>query len=190
MNRNIELKARFPDLAAGHEMARSIDARLHGVERQRDTYFVVPQGRLKLRQRWVEPPVSAPPSSASGDPRSVAPPSQLIWYERSNESRARPSDYSLVEIAEGETIRLLLSGALGVLTIVTKRRVIYMLDNVRIHLDECAGLGTFLEFEAIVDRNCDDRSAEQKIARLRQAFRVSDESILSVSYEELCRAAH
>ena len=50
LNRNIELKARCPDPDAAREAARRLGAEFAGVLEQRDTYFVVPHGRLKLRQ--------------------------------------------------------------------------------------------------------------------------------------------
>jgi adenylate cyclase class IV len=50
LRRNIELKARCPDLNAAREAARRLGAEFAGTLEQRDTYFVVPHGRLKLRQ--------------------------------------------------------------------------------------------------------------------------------------------
>ena len=48
--RNVELKARDPDPEATLARALRAGATDHGVIRQRDTYFAVPQGRLKLRE--------------------------------------------------------------------------------------------------------------------------------------------
>jgi len=75
LKRNIELKARFPDLALGHDIARAIGAALHDIEQQRDTYFAVPHGRLscvsdgslrqrhRLKSRRVHPRSPGPASS-------------------------------------------------------------------------------------------------------------------------------
>jgi adenylate cyclase class IV len=190
VSRNIELKARLTDLDKAHNVARSLAARTHDSERQRDTYFRVPVGRLKLRQRWSIDP-SRYRCSVLGEREAWrddhARASQLIWYHRSDEARARPSDYSLVEVAAGDALRELLAGALGIDVDVTKVRAIYLFQNVRIHLDQIAELGTFLEFEAMVDNDCDDSAAELKIERLRAAFEITDAEICSVSYSDLLR---
>jgi len=170
--RNIELKARCPDLAAAEHTARDIGATHHISERQQDTYFRSADGRLKLRQRWV------------GN-RQL--PSELIWYRRSDEPRPRPSDYSLVPVANGTEMRAVLAGALGIVTEVVKQRTVYLHDNVRIHLDDVTNLGTFLEFEAIVAA-CDEVAALAKLERLRVVFAVAPEHVLSRSYADLlCR---
>jgi adenylate cyclase class IV len=186
VKRNLELKARLPELLQGHEISQSLGAELHCHERQLDTYFTVAQGRLKLRQRWSS---HVTPTVTAAEPSITELPSQLIWYRRSNEAKARPSDYTLVEIPNGELLRESLSGALGVVVQVSKRRTVYLWKNVRIHLDQVDGLGTFLEFEAIIDQNCDEHSAQKKVERLVTAFRVTDESILDRSYADMLLAA-
>jgi adenylate cyclase class IV len=186
VKRNIELKARLANLALAHDVAQSLGAQLHDSEGQRDTYFPVVAGRLKLRQRWAGNPAQALDASADhveGRTRT----GQLIWYHRTDEARARPSDYSLVEVPDAGTLHALLAGALGVVVEVTKLRAIYLFNNVRIHLDQVAALGTFLEFEAIVDRECDEQAAEAKIRTLRAAFQLTDESLLSQGYSDLIR---
>ena len=176
MKRNIELKARFPDLDVGHQTARRMGAQLHATEQQRDTYFRVVNGRLKLRERWL---------FDSSGVRQQSCPGQLIWYQRPDDARARASDYSLIVVENGPELRDVLAGSLGVTVEVEKRRVIYLHDNVRIHLDDVKGLGRFLEFEAIVNDSCDDGQAQTKLERLRRDFKISDDAILSQSYSDL-----
>jgi len=48
--------------------------------------------------------------------------------------------------------------------------------------------GVLFGFEAIVDQNCDDLAAEQKIRELRAAFRLSEASLMSLSYADLVGA--
>lgn len=184
VKRNIEIKAFYPRLQSGHQVARDIAAVLHGMERQRDIYFRVASGRLKLRQRW---PGAAPPHLQWNGPdaKTEPQPIQLIWYHRTDEARPRASDYSLIEVPEGERLRDVLAGALGVAAEVVKLRTIYLHDNVRIHLDEVAGLGNFLEFEAIVDATCDSATAQAKLHRLQKAFGILSEHVESQSYGEL-----
>lgn len=171
MKRNIELKARYPDLEAARRIAEEVGAVLHTCERQRDTYFRCETGRLKLRQRWTD----------DGEC------SELIGYERSNADRPRPSDYSIVPIPDGEALRALLAAALGVAVEVDKRRTVYLYENVRIHLDDVRGLGTFLEFEAVLHGSCSEEECHGKLRRLIEAFRIDDGQIVPVSYGDMAR---
>ena len=170
LKRNIELKCRCPDLEAAEAAARSAGAALLDRERQHDTYFRVPHGRLKLRRRW----------GGGGQPGGT----QLIWYQRTDESRPRPSDYRLVPVADGEGVLAALSGALGVAAEVAKERAIWFADEVRIHLDRVEGLGSFLEFEAIVGPD-GDAPARDRLDRLARALGVTGENILRASYGDL-----
>ena len=178
MSRNIELKARYENLDAGHRVARAIGAVLHAIERQRDTYFRVANGRLKLRERW---------SFDSSGMLQQPCPSQLISYERPNDARARASDYTLVVVENGLQLRELLTRSLGVAAEVDKLRTVYLHKDVRIHLDKVQGLGTFLEFEAIVDESCDEAAARVKLECLFSSFELTADFIVASSYSDLIR---
>ncbi|MBL8830278.1 MAG: class IV adenylate cyclase [Planctomycetaceae bacterium] len=165
--RNIELKARLPNLAAAREVAVRIATRYLGIQRQIDTYFVASHGRLKLRE--------------IDEPRLA----QLVWYERANTSDAKSSDYRLVEVANPSELKAALSAALGVRLAVDKRREIFLYDNVRIHLDEVVNLGTFLEFEAVLNAQINDQRGHEQLAWLREQFSIADEQLIDVSYSDL-----
>lgn len=169
MKRNIELKARYQDLASADRIAKEIGATLHTAERQRDTYFHCECGRLKLRQRWTD----------QGER------SELIRYQRGDASHPRPSDYSIIPLPDGEVLRAQLAAAIGVTVVVDKQRTVYLYENVRIHLDTVAGLGTFIEFEAVLDGSCTEDQAREKLKRLTDAFRIGEGEIVPVSYSDL-----
>jgi predicted adenylyl cyclase CyaB len=78
-----------------------------------------------------------------------------------------------------------LAEALGIAVIVDKRREILLFHNVRIHLDDVAGLGTFLEFEAVLSGDIDPARGEAQIDFLRNEFGIAAEDLLAVSYAEL-----
>ncbi len=164
--RNIELKARLTDLEAARELARSIATKELGLQEQTDTYFRCPNGRLKLRQ--IEHTHA-----------------QLVWYARPDEQGPKASDYRLVPVANPETLKAALSDAYGIWCVVRKRREIYLCDNVRIHLDDVEGLGTFLEFEAVLGPEVDDALGHSQLADLRQRFLIQDADLLAVSYSDL-----
>jgi len=164
--RNIELKARCADLAAAEEAARRLGAKRAGVLRQIDTYFHAPLGRLKLRQ------------TEGGR-------AELIAYERPNDPAARGSDYHLAPTDGADALLRALTAALGVRGEVRKVRTLYLWHNVRIHLDEVAGLGSFLEFEAVLSAADDEATGFARVADLRRALGVGDSDLIAGSYSDL-----
>lgn len=162
--RNIELKARLRDLVSAGAVCRRVGATYQREVRQTDTYFNVPSGRLKLRQ-------------------NVPGNSELIFYRRADVPNSRSSDYQIVP-ASPELARLL-SDALDVCTVVKKLRTLWLWHNVRIHLDHVEHLGTFIEFEAVLDDAHDDADGHRKILELRHAFHIPESDFVSRSYREL-----
>ena len=73
-------------------------------------------------------------------------------------------------------------------TSVDKRREIHFLGNVKIHLDEVDGLGTFVEIEAIDDDGTRPLDAlRAQCEELMAAFGIRDGDLLAVSYSDLLR---
>lgn len=180
MPRNIELKARYPELQRAARIARTLGAECVAIERQRDTYFDAANGRLKLRHRRV-----AVAADTDADRPITVEASELIHYHRPNDTEQRASDYQRVEVTDGDALREALSNAVGVTVEVRKKRTIYLHDGVRIHLDEVDGLGSFLEFEALVNERTDDAAAHAKLERLRATFEIDAASIIAESYCDL-----
>ena len=71
------------------------------------------------------------------------------------------------------------------LVVVRKRREILLWDNVRIHLDEVDGLGTFLELEAVVDERHDEATCHAQVARLMPALGLAESDLIAASYADL-----
>jgi adenylate cyclase class 2 len=164
--RNLELKARQAHLAAARAAALGLGARPAGIEEQTDTYFRVPNGRLKLREIAGQPAV-------------------LIFYERPDERLARLSTYRLIPAPQPDLLREALTAALGVRGVVRKRREILLWHNVRIHLDEVAGLGTFVEFEAVLGPGDDEQTAAARLEQLGTALQINAADRLGTSYADL-----
>ena len=68
---------------------------------------------------------------------------------------------------------------------VVKRRELWMLDNVRIHLDQVRRLGTFIEFEAVVSRQHDTKECHRKINYLREVFGPTLGEAVGPGYSDL-----
>jgi len=125
----IEFKARCADHDRIRGLLKAKGARFVGTDHQVDTYFRTPQGRLKLREGEIE--------------------NSLVSYLRPNQSGPKQSEVTLSPVPPNSGIKSVLAKALGVLAVVDKKREIYFVENVKIHLDDVAGLGRFVEVEAI-----------------------------------------
>ncbi|CAN5363998.1 class IV adenylate cyclase [soil metagenome] len=170
MAKNIEIKARLDDLSKARRLARKLKATPRGVLMQTDTYFRVGRGRLKLRE------IHSPPVLA-----------ELIWYERSDEARARKSTYLLAPVSDPRSLKMALSAALGVLVVVRKRRELWMFRNVRIHLDQVAGLGRFVELEAVVGGRYNSATSRRNLLQVQTGLAIEKSMLLSKSYSDLIR---
>jgi adenylate cyclase class IV len=136
---------------------------------QRDTYFDVPRGRLKLREQSGSPP-------------------QLISYLRSNATDERESRYRLIDVREADGLIDALSSTIGVRAVVTKRRQLFLWQEVRIHLDEIDDLGTFVEFEAVAEPDSDLAREHELVRALREVFDIEDADLIGVGYCDLLLA--
>lgn len=167
--RNVELKARLDDLEAARKSARQVCTQSLGVLRQVDTYFHARHGRLKLREF---------------DDR----PAELIWYARPDAKESKTSDYQVVPVTNPATLKAALASALGIWVVVEKQRELFLAENVRIHLDQVARLGDFLEFEAVLEDEMTAADGEAAVARLRETFQIADEALVAGSYSDLLLA--
>lgn len=164
--RNIELKARTSDLAAAEDTCRRIGARFDVVEEQVDTFYVVPNGRLKLRR-----------SSTLG--------AQLIQYVRSDRPDMKSSGGTRTPVADADAMHEILSASLGVRVTVAKRRKVYWLDNAKINIDDVEGLGAFIEFEVVLDAPSDEPAGRALMDRLIESFGIRPEDCVPVAYADL-----
>jgi adenylate cyclase class 2 len=165
-HRNLELKAHYTDLAAARKPLQLLELQDGGREIQTDTYFRVVGGRLKLREMESGAAV-------------------LIGYHRPDVMGARWSDYHLVPVPQPAAMKALLADLLGIRGVVRKSRTILFWENVRIHLDEVDGLGTFVEFEAVLKCPGDADSAQSRLDELCRLLDISPASCLAGSYADL-----
>ncbi|MCG3155222.1 MAG: hypothetical protein DKINENOH_01824 [bacterium] len=176
---NLEFKARWHDRATMMAVLHSLSATFVGVLQQRDTYFNVAAGRLKLREITHTMPADAPPTAEC----------QLIFYHRPDLPAVKRSDYFLAPVADAGRMKRVLQEALGIRVVVAKRRELYLLPlpggSIRIHLDQVEGLGEFVEVEAVAGDEGQVAVAEAEAQRLLQAFGVRAADLISGSYADL-----
>jgi homotetrameric cytidine deaminase len=165
--RNVEIKTRDADPGATLERALALGASDEGVLTQRDTYFGATRGRLKLREQEGGPGPSA----------------HLIAYARPDRDDARTSSYRLADVTDPAALREALDAALGTRVVVDKRRHLLLYENVRIHLDEVDGLGSFVELEGVAAPDSDLTREQELVARLREELALGEP--VAVSYSDL-----
>jgi homotetrameric cytidine deaminase len=161
---NVELKARDPNPEVTTARCLKLGAVAAGTVNQRDVYFRARHGRLKLRSQADDG-------------------SELIAYRRPDATIASESSY--VRVPTSESVVEALDAALGTTVVVSKRRRLLIWEGVRIHLDEVEGLGSFIEFEAVLPDAGDAETARAKLARLRNELGIEDDALVSVGYADL-----
>jgi len=161
---NFEFKARIKDERRVRDALKTLNARSIGTDHQVDTYFRVPAGRLKVREGRIE--------------------NALIFYRRSNARRARQSAVEMMLLPRRNSLRAILARALSTLAVVDKRREIYFVKNVKIHLDLVRQLGKFLEVEAI-SRSGDVKKIKSQARQFQRLFGITAKDIVPESYSDL-----
>lgn len=163
---NIEFKARTNNIQALEEKLLSLNPQFIGEDHQKDTYYNVKTGRLKLREGNIE--------------------NALIWYQREDVKGAKQSDILLYKHPPDDALKNILNKVHGVKIIVDKIRKIYFVENVKFHFDRLEGLGTFVEVEAI------DSNGEIGIEKLKEQcdfyinfLEIKTEDFMKKSYSDM-----
>lgn len=163
---NIEIKAKSKNNDAIRDILKSKNAEFKGTDRQIDTYFRVDSGRLKLREGNIE--------------------NALIYYEREEKKGPRQSNVILAKTLPGSGIKEIFQKVLGVLAVVDKKREIYFIENVKFHLDEVKGLGTFVEIEAMDQKgNIGRERLLKQCNEYLELFGIKQEDLVSESYSDM-----
>jgi predicted adenylyl cyclase CyaB len=166
MTRNVEIKARTSDLAALRKGVAEMSDSGPELLVQRDTFYAVPKGRLKLRE--------------FGDGTA-----ELIYYERPDKIGPKTSRYTRTQIADATSMRELLGQILETKAVVSKRREVFLVDNTRIHLDEVDNLGTFIELEVVLTKSQTDSDGERIAYDLMDRLGVRREDLIEQAYVDL-----
>ncbi|XP_027564147.1 uncharacterized protein LOC113981110 isoform X2 [Neopelma chrysocephalum] len=136
---------------------------------QADTFFRVPRGRLKLRR--------------TQDGRG-----ELIFYERPDTAGPKLSSFTITPTADPDGLEAVLAQALGVLGIVRKERLLYLVGQTRVHLDRVEGLGDFLELEVVLRPEQSVQDGERVARELLRELGVGEHDLISGAYLDLLLA--
>lgn len=169
MPTNIEIKARVASLETLLPLVASMaDAGPEHVD-QDDTFFVCPNGRLKLR--------------VLDDVHGV-----LIFYRRADQQGPKSSFYVHSETADPDGLRSVLALAHGEAGRVRKHRMVFQIGHARVHLDRVEGLGEFLELEVTVGDKMEPEAAISEAHRLVAALGIDDGALVKGAYLDLLEA--
>jgi len=166
MATNVEIKASVKNPDRLRELVEKLCDTPGEVLVQEDTFFHTPRGRLKLR--------------------TLAPDrGQLIYYERENASGPKPSNYNIYPTSAPDSLKTVLSAGLGVRGVVRKRRLVYMVGNTRIHLDEVEGLGSFLELEVVLSPGESLEAGVDTATELVTELGIQESDLIQTAYIDL-----
>lgn len=163
---NVEIKARCSNATFIRNYLVSKHADFKGVDKQTDTYFNVQHGRLKLREGKIE--------------------NNLIFYNRVDTAGPKHSHFKLVKVEDAMGLKEALTDSIGVKVVVVKNREIYYIENVKFHLDEVPGLGSFVEIEAgnILADLSQEELKEQCDFYIKE-LGIKEEDMISNSYSDM-----
>ncbi len=163
---NIEIKAKCNDPEMIRNILKKKNAFFKGTDNQKDTYFKVKNGRLKMREGNIE--------------------HSLVHYDREDISGPKRSDVLYYHPRKEDLVKQQLQKAIGTLIVVNKRREIYYIDNVKFHIDDVDELGSFVEIEAI-DKTGNIRAEKlyEQCKEYLSLFKIEDKDLINNSYSDM-----
>ncbi len=165
MPSNLEIKIPLKSFDEVIENIHKNNCEFAGELNQRDIYYKTENELLKLR---IE----------NGS-------AQLIKYFRDENASDRFSNYDVLFISSSNAEKFF-NEIFESYAVVEKKRLLYLYDNTRIHLDEVKNLGKFLELETVVITNQDD--AKKRFENVIRFLNLKVDEQIKASYKDLILA--
>ncbi len=162
MPTNLELKIRVTSHQSIKKILKQIGAENKGMLKQKDVYYSIPKGLLKLR---IE----------NGQ-------ESLIFYNRNENDKNRWSDFEFLKFANSNGEKFF-SKLFDVEVTIKKKRELFYYDDTRIHLDNVNNLGKFLELETLVINGKAD--AKKRFAKIISLLKLDESKQIRKSYRDL-----
>jgi adenylate cyclase class 2 len=162
MPTNLELKIKVTSHQSIKKILAQIGAENKGMLKQKDVYYSIPNGLLKLR---IE----------NGN-------ESLIFYNRNENNKNRWSDFEFLKFTNSNGEKFF-SNLFDVEVIVKKKRELFYYDDTRIHLDKVNNLGKFLELETLVINGKVD--AKKRFAKTISLLKLDESKQIRKSYRDL-----
>ncbi len=161
---NVDFKCELRDPDLIRLALRRLDAAHVTTIEQTDTYYRVPDGRLKRRETAGEP-------------------TEYVFYHRLD--RAAPTVSHFRIYSEQQALARFGHRPLPVWIVVRKVREIYFLDGIHLHVDKVDGLGWFFEADGLVRGGRTSETCEERIDRIREALAPGLGGAIATSYADM-----
>lgn len=171
MAKNIEIKARIGNEVQLMSVLNSIVKQKPEILVQKDIFYKIRNARLKLR------------SINGGE-------NELIFYRRPDDKSPKESSYYRIKVIFPSIANLVLRTILGTRGIVKKHRNVFYLENIRIHLDRVEGIGSFIEFEYLVDKFHTEVMGRERLKNLLSTFEINSTDLCAISYIDFLEREH
>ncbi|XP_034257039.1 uncharacterized protein LOC117654484 [Thrips palmi] len=163
MPRNVEIKAVIKNFASFLLKAEELSGSAGKTFKQVDTFFQVPNGRLKFREEEGRTP-------------------QLVFYDRPDEEGPKLSNFECCELPVGTNLVSVLSQAINVKGVLKKSRTLCMIGQTRVHIDRVEGLGDFMELEVQLTEEQTVEEGDRIAKDLMEKLGVSKDDLIQGAY--------
>jgi predicted adenylyl cyclase CyaB len=166
MPSNVQIKAVVNNIEKLKTIAAKLSQSSGTLHELEETFYNCYYGKLKLKV-------------------SKGKPSKLIQYTRADETGPRRSDYSFTEIPNPDDLKVTLGKSLGVLGQVRKHRIVYMVGQTWVHVDQVEGLGDFMELEVRLKEGQSTEECKEIADDLMTQLGVKHSDLLAGAYIDM-----
>ncbi|MEO8174363.1 MAG: class IV adenylate cyclase [Sediminibacterium sp.] len=157
------IKAVVADFKQIENLLQELKATFAGVDHQTDTYFQVSIGKLKLRQGTIE--------------------NLITHYERKTDNGMEKTTVYQYDVNPSSEQITSLFNSHAVIGVIKKDRMIYFIDNIKIHLDTIQEMKQFIEIEAIDRSNVFTGEAlRAQCLDIKKKLGINDSDLIKTGY--------
>ncbi len=161
--KDFTLKAKLKDFDATELLIKNMPSEFIGTDYQTDYYFETSKGKLKLRKGTIE--------------------NLITHYERVVEAGMERTVVYRYDINPREEQINDLANNYKKTGTTKKERKIYLVDNIKIHLDKLPNGDEFIEIETIdVDNKFSSEELKTQCLKIKYLLGIKDEELLSTGY--------
>jgi len=166
MPTNIKLKAYCKNKVEIRKILITNGAKCIGTDQQTDTYFNSKSGKLKLIEGTIE--------------------NKLIHCLREDKKNSKKNTLIFYQTTPNSSLKEILQKTIGTKSIVSKTREIFLIENVKFHIDTVNSLGDFIEIEATDNNtNIPSEKLQEQCNYYIKILEINAKDLISESYSDL-----
>lgn len=165
--KNLEIKVKVEEI--DKIKARLDFATFHATLEQVDTYYLLGEKRIKMREERAR--------------------SEIILYTRKLQNGTKESTYRRITIPQKfvNLSKRSLNFLYGTKVMVRKERDLYVYKNTRIHIDTVVNLGTFIELETVIQNVEEHEKYVEEHEEVKLILSLAAYPTIAGSYSDLCK---